>query len=279
MLNSGININEILINSRNDNSHIYDEDFKIASNISSSLGFKLNNIKFDQNYINWSFKDSLYSKFYTKLGFTKNLDSINSIFFLKPRFSFSGGGGESIRGIPGCKIEKYLNILASEGRQVNGYQEEFYNASMRLYNRSIELLKREKSFKNDYEIARLFYQISSNKYHFGKGSLNYFISNGYSISPLLDPELNQIKYEISENSTQDLLAYIYTRFAPKLILFPFDKKKEIRSQSLQKAKKLNNQIPKYKIKLDYNKDFYIDTKRKSPVLASYENKKNKNYIS
>ena len=271
-------MNEILINSRKDNSHIYDEDFKIASNISSNFGFKLNNIKFDNECTNWSTRDSLSSIFYTKLGFTKNLNSINTKFFSKPRFSFGGGGGESIRGIPGCKIEKYLDLLASEGRKVNGHQEEFYNAAMRLYNRSVELIKSEKSFNNDYEIAKLFYQICNNKYHLGKGSLSYFLSNGYSISPLLDPELNQIKYEISENSTQDLIAYIYTRFAAKLILFPFNKKKDLSSQSLEKAKNLNKQIPKYKIKSEYNKNFYIDTKRKTPVLESYDNKTNIRYI-
>ena len=278
LLNSGININEILINSRNDNSHIWDEDFKIASNISSSFGFKLNNIKLDENWTKWSTKDSLFSIFYTKLGFNKNIGSIDFNFFLKPRFSFGGGGGESIRGEPRCKIERLLDRYSYPGRQVKGHQEEYYNASMRLYNRSVEFIKREKTFDNGYEIAKVFKEISINKYHFGKASLNAFLRNIYIISPLLDPELRQIKYEISENSTQDLIAYIYTRFAQKLISFPFQKKRKLSSQSLQKAKNLNKQIPKYKIKLDYNNNFFIDTKRKTPVLESYNNKTNLSYI-
>lgn len=278
LLNSGINITEILITSRSDNPKVYGEDFKIASKISSEIGFKLNNKKFDNNCINWNVKDSLASIFYTKLGFTKNLNSINSKFWLKPKFLFNGNGGESIRGIPGCEIEKYIEILALKGSHVNGHQEEFYNSSMRLLNRSVELLKSEKSSYNGYDIAKLFYQITNTKYHLGKYSIGEFLSNRYSVSPLSDPELNQIKYDISENSTQDLIAYIYTRFAPKLTLFPFEKNRELRPESLQKAKNLNKKIPKYQIKFDYNKNFYIDTKRKSPVPESYDNWKNTSYI-
>lgn len=278
LLNSGININEIIINSRNDKSHIFEEDFKIASNISSNFGFKLNNIKFDENSINWGIKDTLLGLVYTKLGFTKNLNSINTKFYLKPRFSFNGGGGENNRGVPGCKFEKYLNNLATQGKQIEGHQEEFYNASMRLYNRSVEIIKSEKSNINDYEIASFIFQISTNKYHFGKGSLHYFLSNGYSIAPLLDPELNKIKYEISGKSTQDLIAYIFTRFAPKLLLFPFERKRLLSIKSLKKAQILNKLIPKYIIKLDYNNNFYIDTSRISPSPKSNESQNIIDYI-
>jgi hypothetical protein len=41
LLNSGIDINEILINSINDTLHCHEEDFIIARNISKKFGFKL----------------------------------------------------------------------------------------------------------------------------------------------------------------------------------------------------------------------------------------------
>ena len=278
LLNSGININKILINSRYGYSHKYDEDFKIASNISSQLGFKLNNIEIDQNNIIWSRKYSLSSIIYTKLGFTKNIGSIQNRFYIKPRFFFLGGGGENLRGIPGYKILELMDREASKGRQIKGHEEEFYNASMRLYNRSVELLKKENSNDNDYEIAARMYFNSNARCHFGKGALLGFIINNYPISPLMDPLIRQIKYEISEKSKQDLIAYIFTRFAPKLLLFPFDKNRVIDLKSLEKAKKLNKQSSKYKAKTNFNKDFFIDINKKSPFPKSLNNKDDDNYI-
>ncbi len=46
ILNSGVKLNEILMNSAKDKKHVHAEDFSIASNISSKFGFKLNNLHF-----------------------------------------------------------------------------------------------------------------------------------------------------------------------------------------------------------------------------------------
>ena len=72
------------------------------------------------------------------------------------------------------------------------------------------------------------------------------------------------------------MAYIYLRYAPELILFPFKGNRTLNSESIKKAEKLNNLNYPYKIKFEYNKNFYIDIERKSPVPSSNE-KNNVNY--
>ena len=71
LLNSGIDMNEILINSINDTLSCHWEDFKIAYNISKKFGFKLNYLILNKNGSKLSLKDSIFSSIYSKLGFHK----------------------------------------------------------------------------------------------------------------------------------------------------------------------------------------------------------------
>jgi hypothetical protein len=56
-----------------------------------------------------------------------------------------------------------------------------------------------------------------------------------------------------------------------LIYFPFEGKRELNKESIKKAEKLNKKLGPYKIKSNYNKNFYIDIKRKCPVPPSKNN--------
>ena len=111
LLNFGIKIDELNIYSIKNNKHEHDIDYKIAREIAATYGFKLNNFHFDNNSIEWSLKDSLYDTFYSKLGFHKEF-YFKKYFFNKPRFSFSGSGGESLRGTPNSPIQKFgFNLI------------------------------------------------------------------------------------------------------------------------------------------------------------------------
>lgn len=263
-LNSDIDINSVKINSYNDTRHTHEEDFKIASNISIKFGFKLNSFNLDNNGTQMSLKDSLFCTIYSKLGFHKEFYTITK-FFNKPRFSFSGAGGGMLRGYPGLPINKYTETLTS------GYYKIFYNSSMRICNRSVNLLKKLKTYYNDYEISRDLYSKGRGRHHFGKTALVEFLVNSYQFQPLIDPDIKKIKFDISENSFHDLIAYIYIRLAPDLIYFPFDGKRVLNPASIKKAKKLNNKFLPYKGKSDYNENFYLDNLRKSPVPPSKDN--------
>ena len=55
-----------------------------------------------------------------------------------------------------------------------------------------------------------------------------------------------------------------------LIYFTFEGKRELNQLSIKKAEKLNKKYGPYKMKSNYNENFYIDTKRNCPVPPSKE---------
>ena len=275
-LSSGVDPKDMSFNSFQSNAHGHDEDLKIAKNISLKLGFQLNNLKFDNNYTKWSPRDTLFCSMYTKLGLHKEF-YFQKGFFNKPRIAFTGAGGEFIRGSPGAPIKELLEILSNGGRDIIDYKDEFYYSSMRLCNRSINQLKQQKTYENDYEISTDFYS-KFHPHHFGKKTLEGFLANYYFLQPLIDPDLNKIKYNISKESSFDLIAYIYVRFAHKLIYFPFQGNRTLNQESVYKAEKLNNNLKPYIIKSDYNKNFYLDNEKISPVLQSNNSKPAEEYL-
>lgn len=265
-LNSGIDINKILIHSAKDKKTCHEEDFEIASLIASKFGFKLNYHRLDNSGILWSLRDKLLCSFYSKLGFHKEFYFKNK-FYEKPRFHFHGGG--EIRGYPGLPIKKYIKSLSDKGKKLGN---EFFFSSKRLYDRSVTLLKKEKDFENDYDISSYFYQKGRSAIHDGKTGLEGFLANEYLIQPLIDSDIKKIKFNKSENSAHDLIAYIYVRFAHDLIYFPFQGNRTLNIKSILKAEKLNKLNKPYKVKYDYNINFFIDSQRKLPLSESKDNK-------
>ena len=272
LLNSGIDIKNISINSIYSESYM--DDFLISSNISSKYQFKLNEKILDKNSIAWNMEDTLFGSMYAKLGFHKWF-ILHGRFFDKPRFAIQGNGGEMLRGYPGEPIGKYIEAISLPSREIKGHEKEFFNTSIKIFKRSIDLLKKKWHFKNDYEISTSLYLRGRNRNHFGKLSLENYISNIYSLTPLIDPDILRIRFDNNEKSQHDLVSYIYVRFAHDLIYFPFQKNRTLNPESIKKAEILNEKISPYKIKYDYNKNFYIDNMRKSPVKAvPLDNNKN-----
>ena len=260
-LNSNINLNDILINSIHDKKSVHEQDFNIAKNISSKYGLRLNNVTLDKSQIELNIKDSIFCEFYTKLGFHKSLN-LKNYFYIKPRFTFTGGGGETIRGYPYLNIEEYKEKLIKNYKEIQGHEKEFYDSSNRLFERNINLIKKEKKISNSFDISPTLYTRGPAINHYGKISLKSFLSNWYSFQPLMDPDLKKIKFNLNRSTNHDLIAYIYIRFAPNLIEFPFEGKRALNYKSIKKAKKLNSKIKPYKRKFDYSKNFFIDFKRK-----------------
>jgi len=191
LLNSGVDLNEILINSIKEKVHVFEEDFLIANNISSKFGFKINNHSLDNNGTKWSTRDTLFCTMYSKLGFHKEF-YWKTKFYNIPRFLFTGHGGENLRGYPGYPINKFVKGLSSLGNEIKGHREEFYNSSIRLCNRSINMLTNMKSFSNDFEISAGLYSKGRTRSHHGKASLEGFLSNMYLLQPLIDSDIKKI---------------------------------------------------------------------------------------
>jgi hypothetical protein len=267
LLNSGIDLENLIIGSIVDKKHTREEDYKIASNISSKFGIKLNKY-IDSNGTKLSAKDALLCTIYTKLGFHKEFYT-STKFYTKPRFHVPGSGGELLREYHNQPIEKYIDEISSQGKQIKGYEEEFYNSSIRLCKRSVLLIKSKKTYYSENQISSALYAMGRNRNHFGKANIESYLINSYTLQPLIDPEIRQIKF--NENHPNDLVAYLYVRFARNLIFFPFQGKRILNYECIRKADELNKKFGPYSIKKDYNENFYIDTKRKSPVPPSNDN--------
>jgi len=206
----------------------------------------------------WSTEDTIYCSIYSKLGFHKQFYFKNE-FNKNPRFSFRGAGGESLRGYPGEPISQFIN--RNSYKNINSHEKEFYHSSKRIFNRSISLLKNIFTLNNDYEKAFFLYSKALGRNHFGKESLEAYMANVYFIEPLLDHDIKRIKYNVSGKFPHDLISYIYIRFASELINFPFQGNRSLNIESIKKAERLNNEFIPYKIKSNYNNNFYIDIKR------------------
>lgn len=236
LLNSRINMNEILVNSINDTLHTHKEDLEIAINISQKIGFKLNNLILNKNGTKLNTKDSIFLSIYTILGFHKEL-YLETMFYSKPIFSITGYGGEDIRGLHHIPIKKYIEEICSSARRINGHIEEFYNSSMKLCYRSIALLKRNKRYNNDHEISADLYYKGRVRHHFGKASLESFFANIYKLYPLIDSDIKQIKFGNDEKSNHDLIAYIFVRFGHDLMYIPFQGRRKLNQKSIKDAEK------------------------------------------
>ena len=272
LISSGIKLNNINFQtSKNNKNPSHKEDFQIAKNISSKYKFKLNNFTLDNESTIWSINDSLYCTMYSNLGFHK-LFNLRNRFYNKPRFIFTGFGGENIRGFPGYPIKQYLEQLSFQGKKIPDLKNIFYYSSMRFCKRNVDLLKRGKKYSNKYEISSDLFFKGGTKNHFGRLIIEGFIANIYLVSPLMDPEIKKIKFNIQKYCSYDLISYIYARFAPDLINFPIQGKRTINYQSIKNAQKLNQKQKKYKIKSNLNRNFFIDFKRSTPVNQSHNNK-------
>ena len=277
LYNSGIDLNSILIHSINKKVHTLEEDFKIATNISSKLGFKLNNKILNSEGTIFDLKTSLDISMYTRLGFHKDLYFVRK-FLKKPKFLFSGGWGEILRGFPNMPIQEYIEAKCSRERNICNY-EKFYNSSKMLLTRSINRLKKERKYNDDYELSIDLFLKGEGANHFGKSCVQSFITNLYKLEPLADPDIKKLKIsKNNERSYNDLIAYIYTRFCGELINFPFDSKRILNNESIKFAQRLNNKNLPYKIKSDYNNNFFIDNKRESPVYPSEYGGNSNNYL-
>ena len=168
LISSGINLNNIFIKTyeyQNKNPS-RSEDLNIAKNISDKYKFRLNNFSFDNKSIKWSINDSLFCTIYSKLGFHKEF-YLKDKFYKKPKIVVTGFGGENIRGYPGYPIGKYLESISSQGNKIISDDKLFYNSSMKLCNRSIDILKKRKKYKSDYEISSDLYLKGRTRSHFG----------------------------------------------------------------------------------------------------------------
>lgn len=236
LLAANIDLSQIHINSYNDAFHTHKEDYQIASEIAKEFDFKLNDFsKFDLNRyyfeeLDTSMKISAYLKFGTHFQpFYNYYKNVNTVY--------------SITGYFGEEIRNFANMVTLDQFITNAemFSPELVEPTKRVIDYNINHLKKDFNGRyNDDNIDNAINRETMHTYHFGRGTIEKFFRNEFSLSPLSDPEINKIKRH--DNICMDknlLITIIFLRYCPKLLEFDFNGNFGIKNETIEYAKKIN----------------------------------------
>ncbi len=280
MLKSGINLNEIWVNSANDKLHVHEEDFKIASEIANHFGFALNQTNLRLTALNYSLNDILNLSFYTKLTFHKEMYFKHKKFVYK-RYRISGSGGECVRGYWNMPAKEF--ILDAEKRAYRyslSVSKEMSVSLKKIFNSALYELGKKHNVTdiNDPTLLSLLYREGRNRNHFGKAVVEDFFSGTYNLTPLIDPTLRQLKLDDSQCLDKDLLmALIFVRYCPELLQFRIQGKRSINEETINYAHHINQKFPfdqNGSSSLIFNPNFTVNTIDKKAQALLNEGKNN-----
>lgn len=246
ILKSGINLNEIRVHSIKDDLHTHSEDYKIASEIAEHYGFKLNKDIFSKDSICYSLEDIINIVFYNKISFHKEM-WYKYRKFKEKRYFVSGSGGESIRNHWNLTPKQFTQIyLERADRYSNLVKAEMKDAIGKILDVSYEFIKEKYTIsdKQSQEIAFNLHREARCRSHFGTGAVDDFFANSYSLAPLLDPILR--KFQLEDSTCKDknlLMALIYERYCPELLLFEFEGGRSIAEDTIAYARVINENYP------------------------------------
>ncbi len=243
LLSANVNLNKIEIRSFNDDYAGHKEDFIIANKIAKKFNFKLNNPVISAKKIN--FKDihtPLQISAFINLGFN---NEINYKFFKtkEPVYNFSGYAGETVGSLFWGKYspEDWENHYSNRAKKFFAFELE--PGTKRIIRKSF------KDLENDLDVAHEdvtdnFYQETRCRTHYGKMSVEQYVSNKIVFSPLLDPEIHKLKLKTKDcDGDYLLMALIFIRYCPKLLEIEFDDDRKIEETTIDFAKKINNIAP------------------------------------
>ena len=249
VLQSGIDMKKIRVNSINDNLHCHAEDYRIASSIASYYKFSLNNSISPSQRLAYSITDILNIEYYTNMCFHKEPYFV----YGKPVdkiYVISGAAGESIRSFHnesfGDMIKSMTNLAKNKYSKETG--EDISISIRNILNNNYKYVCNKYIIQDEnIAIYPYMHRDTRSRNHFGKSMVTNFLGNRIYFTPLLDPDLRKIQLNVSECPDQDLLmAMIYVRYCQKLIEFPFEGNRSISPETVEFAQSLNNRFPRDK---------------------------------
>lgn len=265
-LTSNIDFDNIKIRSNTAKIHVLEEDYEIASEISKKFGFKLNNDVSDFNLIPFKEIDTILNiSFFIKLGFHKEL-YFRYEYSDKTLYSFTGAGGETIRGYPNETTDEYISeILNSANKYDDSLEKPSLNVIMDCLNKIKECCTNE----NGDELPEIAYKEVRCRNHYGKAIVESFFYNNIALSPLIDMDLHKLK--INDDLCSDkhlLIALIYHRYCPELLNFKFEGGRYIDSETIKYAKEINAMFPFKKEHLNFISGPTIEKAQEKHVESS-----------
>lgn len=240
-LNANINLDEIKINSYNDNKICHPEDFRIASEIAKEFNFKLNQ-NLNVNKIGYdNIYTPLFNSFYPKSCFHTAMN-FRPFKYETPLYHFTGAAGECLRGYPNTTPNEFLKNLKNHTAQ---YDSSLIESVEKIFKRTIDKLSAKYGVdKDSKEIMEIHYKETRTRLHYGKEAVESFFSNEYFLNPFFDEDLYKLKLTTKYcNDKKLLFALIFARFCPKLLNFDYEGGRSIDESTIEYAKELNNSFP------------------------------------
>ena len=98
--------------------------------------------------------------------------------------------------------------------------------------------------KNSEDIPQYMYQETRCRHHYGKGSVCPYFGNDFYLSPIIDPTVQTVRLSTDECPDPRLLiAFLFARYEPDLLNFPYEDKRSIAPETIEYAKKINARFP------------------------------------
>ncbi|MCH5249301.1 MAG: hypothetical protein J1E98_05195 [Lachnospiraceae bacterium] len=265
LLCSGIDLNEICVHSIDSNLKTYAEDYKIATSIAEYYGFKLNCFNFSSSAIHYSLQDVINIVFYTKMGFHKEMYfKLNKLE--EKRYVIAGAGGESVRAHWDVPADKFIQDHVNRAnRYSSNLAKEMGDSIDKLLGEAYEIIENNFHINDENSIQYPLYIHRENRCrsHFGKGAVEGYFANKYTLQPLIDPDLRRIRlYEPECRDNNLLMAMIYVRYCPKLLEFEFEGNRSISKDTIAFANQINNKFPYSPLKdvIPSDENFSVITK-------------------
>ena len=259
MAESGMDLNEIRVNSINNELKTHKEDYRIASEIAKHYGIELNRNLEQNRRLCYSLPDIINISFYTKMAFHKEM-YFKASLKEKKEYRVTGGGGEAVRA--------HWNIARSDFLKQNmGYankyplaQNEMEKSICKIIESGYEYVKEKYNILDDesdlYPLA--LHREARCRAHFGKSYVEDYFSNSIVLSPLIDPLIRSLKLnELDCEDNNLLFALIYTRYSPYFLTVEYEGGRSIEQSTVEYAKLINSKYAPYREEKEKAKDFKV----------------------
>ncbi|MBQ3444239.1 MAG: hypothetical protein IJG33_13450 [Selenomonadaceae bacterium] len=251
LLHSGIDCNQVQINSIRSSFHTYAEDYEIAKKIAAHYGLKLNQPLPRKKFLNYSLSDLLSLDLYQQQT-TKKYPSVSfKQKYLDKLYSITGDAGEIIRGnwlrfnqspkeFTQSQEDRAIFYSSALARELSHSTRAIFESAFRVIRDKYKI-----EDEDSHYLVQYLYQNTRCRNHFGKNMAGGYLRNIISLSPALDPEVRTLKLETPQCPDPKLLmALLFVRYEPDLLTFPFDSSRFIAPETIEYAKKINERFPR-----------------------------------
>ena len=238
-------LNCISIHTIEDTLHTHASDYEYAKRIAELLGFSLNRTEMlSSSFYYYDIETIMNISLYLKLGFHKQM-YFKALLHRDRKYSLTGFGGECVRSYWNMSRDEYTDSFIKRGKRfTRGFESSISSILDASFNEMINVRNSINRPIPESDILLNLYRDTRCRNHFGRSTVESFMSNCVNLSPLLDSDLHRLKLTTHDCSDKNLLcAIIIGRYCPELLEMDFEGGRSIDSATIQEAKRISEKYP------------------------------------